>query len=282
MSLLFDFEGILTTEFGVGLDDGDPTAFVTIPVSSDVQDALSDMARSTWVAMQKVEDGPVPYQAGEKYGSSEYRVVLVNSSADGSIRELHEAGPLRVNTNALGEPDRVFCYFARFIEDQERKLTAMRRASQFKGMLKPRKVRLVSDALVLVEEDIFKLDADFDLLIDSERTHILRPSSFEYLCDLKNEILRAVPTNVASIQRNLPFVDFAGVQQYAATHSRAARYLASLRSHDVVGICREALLSLCNSTGVEIDDSNGRIVVPDGHVMGFLEVWIGEDTRLSS
>ena len=31
-------------------------------------------------------------------------------------------------------------------------------------------------------------------------------------------------------------------------------------------------MGLCNSTGVEIDDSNGRIVVPDGHVVGFLEV----------
>ena len=230
------------------------------------------MARSTWEAMQTIEDGPVPYQPGEKYGSAEFLVVPAESNAANTIRELHAAGPLTPNASALKEPDRVFCYFARLVDGQDSRLTAMRRASQFKGILKPRKVRLVSDALVLVEEDIFKLDTDFDLLIDSESTHILRPSSFEYLCDLKKEILGAVPANVASIQSDLPFVDFDGVQEYAATHSRAARYLASIRSHDVVGIDRDALIALCNSTGVEIDYNNGRIAVSHGHVMGFLEV----------
>ena len=272
MSPLFDFERIVTTEFGVGLDDFDRTTFVTVPVNGDVQDVLSDMARSTWYSMQEMEDDPAPYQAGEKYGSSEYLVVSANSNFDDAIRELHAAGQLTVNANALGEPDRVFCYFARFMDNQDRRLTAMRRASQFKGLLKPRKIRLVSDALVLVEDDIFKLDTDFDLLIDSEMTHILRPSSFEHLCHLKKEILRAVPNNVASIQRDLPFVDLEGVGRYAAIHSRAARYLASIRSHDLAGISRGALVGLCSSTGVEVDGSNGRIVVSDGHVMGFLEV----------
>src|SRR2546426_481228 len=78
------------------------------------------------------------------------------------------------------DPATVFCYFARLTDSKGRRLTALRRATQFKGVLKSRLLRLVTDSLKLVEDHIFKLDRDFDLLIDSANVHILRPSGFEF------------------------------------------------------------------------------------------------------
>ena len=97
-----------------------------------------------------------------------------------SIRELHDAANLDIDATALEDPSGVFCYFARLTDKKKRRLTALRRATQFKGVLKSRLIRLLTDALKLIEDQVFKLDTDFDLLIDSQHVHILRPSGFEF------------------------------------------------------------------------------------------------------
>ena len=46
--------------------------------------------------------------------------------------------------------------------------------TQFKGVLKSRLIQLRTDALKVVEDMVFKLDADFDLLINQDNTHVWR------------------------------------------------------------------------------------------------------------
>lgn len=153
-------------------------------------------------------------------------------------------------------------------DKQGRRLTAIRRATQLKGILKS---RLISDALQIIEDRVFKLDSDFDILIDNARVHILRPSGFEFVGKLQGAVLAAAPENVKAIRRDLPFVDFG--LSYAAKHPRAARYLASIRAQKATkDIDKRALKELCKATGVEIQEAKGKITVADGHVMGFLEV----------
>jgi hypothetical protein len=73
--------------------------------------------------------------------------------------------------------------------------------------------------------------------------------------------------------QDLPFVQFAGIQDYTSTHPRAARYLASIRSQqEVARIDRQHLLDACAATGVEVTEDGEQIVVDDRNVMGFLEV----------
>lgn len=120
---------------------------------------------------------------------------------------------------------------------------------------------------------MFKLDNDFDLLVDSQSVHILRPSGFEFAGQLQDAILNAVPKNVAALQKDLAFVDFAAVQAYAGAHPRAARYLASIRAQKVTkNIDKNALKRLCKDTGVEVKESKGKLLVGNDHIMGFLEV----------
>ena len=273
MNLEFDLKSVTVTEFGVGRDDGDGQTFVAVPVDADVQAALREMVQATWDAMQKDQDGPAKYQPSEKHGSTEYLYLPVTDDMASSVRELHEANNLDIEGGALDDPADVFCYFVRLTDNKQRRLTALRRASQFKGVLKKRLIRFVTDSLKLILDDVFKLDSDFDLLVDSANVHILRPSGFEFAGKLQQAILEAVPENIKAIRKDLAFVDFDGIEAYASKHPRAARYLASIRGdEETKNIDKSLLKKLCKQTGVEIAESKGKIVITNGHEMAFLEV----------
>lgn len=273
MKLNFDFKSVQTTEFGVGRDDGDARAFSFVAVDGNVQSALRQMAEETWRAMSDSTAAPSMYEPSEKHASTEYVYLPIADGLSAPLRELHQANNLPVDSTVLSDPAKVFCYFARMTDANSRRLTALRRATQFKGVLKNRLVRLVTDALQIIEDKVFKLDTDFDLLIDSANIHILRPSGFEFVGQLQAAVLAASADNIKAIQKDLPFVDFHGIQDYASKHPRAARYVASIRTQkETKNIDKRALKKLCKSTGVEIQESNGRISVQDSHIMGFLEV----------
>jgi Domain of unknown function (DUF4868) len=273
VNLDFDFNSIRITEFGVGRDDGDAQSFCCVAVDGDVQAALHEVAVATWDAMRKLSEAPPMYDPSEKYANPEYVQLPLDHDLAGRMRELHQATNLPMDITALSNPAIIFCYFARMIDKQGQHLTALRRATQFKGILKSRLIRLVTDALKLIEDCVFKLDNDFDLLVDADHVHILRPSGFEFSGKLQDAVLAAVPQNINVIQRDLPFVEFSGIQDYASKHPRAARYLASIRTQkETQSIDKAALKKLCKDTGVEIREAKDRITVQEGHVMGFLEV----------
>jgi hypothetical protein len=70
MKLDFDFTKVKSVEFGAGV--GPRTSFVAIAVDNDVQDALEDMAKTTWAQMQALSNRPDAYQPAEKYAAIEY------------------------------------------------------------------------------------------------------------------------------------------------------------------------------------------------------------------
>lgn len=273
MNLDFDLNNVRSTEFGIGRDDDNRQTFVRVAVDPAVQDALKEMAEFTWNTMQEKDNNPSVYLPSEKHGATEYVYLPLADDLAERMRQLHDAQNLASNSAALNDPSLVFCYFSRLTDKNGKRLTALKRATQFKGILKNRLIRLVTDALQIVEDKVFKLDHDFDLLIDSRNVHILRPSAFEFAGRLQEAVLAAVPQNVKSIQRDLPFVDFTGIETYAEKHPRAARYLASIRTDKATkSIDRQALKKCCIEAGVEIKTLKGKVVVLDGHEIDFLEV----------
>jgi hypothetical protein len=275
MNLDFDFDKVSTIEFGIGFEIDGRHDFVCVPVDANVQAELLDMAKESWELMNKVEEEPRPYEPSEKHAYTEYLFLPTTSEFAASLVGLHNANQLPINTEALDDPGRVSSYFCRLNDNSNRTLTALRRASQFKGMLKCRNrlIRMVDDTMKLIPDTIFKLDSDFDLLIDSAYVHILHPISFEFTCSLQQFIQGAAPQNIAEIARDLPFVDFGSIGDYAQKHTRAARYLASINSQgEARNIDKTLLVNLCNQTNVEIDEQDGKIIVRSGQELGFLEV----------
>ena len=100
----------------------------------------------------------------------------------------------------------------------------------------------------------------------------VRPPKASFVGRLKQAILDAVPSNVGAIAGDLPFVALEEIERYAESRPRAARYLASIRSQQLEGMDRHALVELCRRTGVGVQDVNGQVAVEPGCEMGFLEV----------
>ena len=273
MRLRFHFDSVDLIEFGVGFDSDQKQLFVAVPVDADVQAALREMAILTWETMLQTDEEPEVYSPSEKHGSVEHLYLPLEQELAASIRLLHDADNLDMDAAALKASDGLFCYFARMTDAEGNRLTAVRRATHFKGVLKKRLLRLDTDALKLIEDRVFKLDNDFDLLVDSKHVHILRPSGFEFTGRLQQAILAAVPENVAAIQTDLDFVDMGPIGEYAVSRPRAARYLASIQGQqNTTDINREALKQLCMRTGVDIRELDGKLCIDAGHEMGFLEV----------
>ena len=270
----FDFQNVVITEFGVGRESGNEQSFVLLPVDANAQVVLQEMAIATRDEMNKTAEADVAvYEPSEKYGSCEYVQLALNDGMAEQLRLLHQAKNLPSDTKALDDPSDVFCYFARISDGKGHRLTGVRRAAQFKGILKSRLLRLTTDALKIVDDKVFKLDTDFDMLIDNSNVHILRPSGFEFVGKLQGAILAAAPENIKLIQGDMPFVDFASIGTYASKHPRAARHLASIRvQKQTKDIDKAALKRLCKRTGVTVQDANGKIMVDADQVMGFLEV----------
>jgi hypothetical protein len=242
-------------------------------VDADVQEALKEMALSTISAMNDASNEPSQYAPSEKYGGHENVFLPLDHELAKQLRQLHQATNIPLDSSALDDAENVFCYFARMTDQKGRHLTAVRRASQFKGILKSRLIRVVTDALRMVGDDVFKLDSDFDVLVDSENVLILRAAAFEFLGKLQSAVSAAAPGNLREIQKDLPFVDFSTVEDYAKRHPRAARYIASIRSQkETKNIDRLALKRLCKATGVAVDDFSGKISLQSENVMAFLEV----------
>lgn len=242
-------------------------------VDANVQAALKEIVIATWNTMHDFGSDPPIYDPSEKYEASEYVYLPLSNELTNRMRELHNANNLPMNSNALADPTKVFSYFTRMTDTQSHRLTALRRANQFKAVLRSHLIRLLTDALELVEEKVFRLDKDFDLLIDASNVHILRPRAFEFASNVQAAVLAAVPTNIRAIQNDLAFVDLTPIQNYASNHPRAARYLASIRSQNQTSdIDRLALKDLCIATGVGLREADGKIIIDEKDVMGFLEV----------
>lgn len=275
MTLNFDLANVTAVEFGIGLESGDEYEFVCVPVDSDVQRVLQDMAIKSWQIMNQYDDGPRAYEPSEKHGSIEYLLLPLTHGWASSLANLHNAIQLPIDSKVLEEPEEIYSYFCRLKDNKKRTLTGLRRASQFKGILKSRNrlIQLIDDTIQVVADNVFKLDSDFDLLVDCEQIHILRPSGFEFAAKLQRAIKDSVHRNVTEIQQDLPFVDFDSIDQYARKHTRAARYLASINSQaESKNIDKSLLVNLCNQTNVAIEEKDGRINNQDGHELAFLEV----------
>lgn len=264
-------KAVPATEFGVGLENGVADEFVLVPVDDGVQTALKEMITATREQLNTVTASR--YEPSEKYGSTEHLHLPLEDELASHVRAIHEANNLPVNARVLSNPEKVFCYFVRIVDGTGHRVTGIRRAGTFKGILKSRLLQLATDALKIVEDKVFKLDSDFDMLVESTGISILRPSGFEFVGELQEAILGAAPANIKKIESDLPFVDFSSIESYATSHPRAARYLASIRvQKEAKNIDKTALKKLCASTGVKIREEKGKIVVEDGSLMDFLGV----------
>lgn len=275
MNLNFDIENVKTTEFGVGSYSGSDRTYAMIPVDLGVQTTLQGMVASTCRKMEANAESPSAFDPAEKYASVEYLTLPIDDDLALRPKTLHESQNLNYAPDYLDWMTRCFCYFARLCDEDGKQLTALRRATQFKGSLNKqnRILSLGNDALRIVDGPVFQLNVDFDVIVDSDTVHIIHPNSFKLLGQIKEAIAEAVPRNIKAIKSQVGYVEWSSIEEYANTHSRAANLLASIRTNGYGdNLDRSALESDCDAGGISLTDVAGRLVVPDGQILDFLEV----------
>lgn len=267
----FDFQNIQSIEFGVCLDTDQGESYRLIPCAADVQAALKEMLAATRDSLS-ADDGEIQeFSPAEKYSATEKLWIELGSELVAKHREVYEAENLPTDAGALDMVGQMVSYFAMFRDGDGNKLMAIRRATQFKGVLKKRLLRFSDDAVRIIDDDVFKLDTDFDFLIFDGRIYIWRPIGFVFTSGMDGQIAACAMGNVDRIAEDITCVDFAGLREFVSGHKLAMRLVAAIKSRtDLVAISKTRLKAECKGAGLNVVQKNGKLVPAEGSEMGFL------------
>jgi hypothetical protein len=271
----FNTNNIVSTEFGVCRESDAGELYVLVPVDNPVKDALEEMLLATVAALAAPEDDNhmAMYEPSQKYGTAESLRLPLNSDLCDGPRNLFRAQNIPIDVRATADPNIIEHYFAIFRDNNDRKVVAVRRATQFKGVVtaRGRLIRMLDETLKILDDTVFKLDTVFDYLITEQTVYILHPSGFEYTADIDEQILAHAANNIQVLGQAVNCVNFGGLAQFVATRKRAARLLASLRTRaDLAQTSLELLTQLCQDTGIAVDLAEGKLAPVAGQEMAFL------------
>jgi Kiwa protein KwaB-like len=270
-AMAFDFAQIQSVEFGVSVDTNNGESFRLIPTVREVQNALKEMAEETRKALFNDQGALDDFSPAEKYSQNERLKVKLESEMVAKHRSVYEAENLSFDIGALSDPTKLIAYFAIFRDVARNKMMAFRRAAQFKGILHRKLVRFGDDALRLVEDNVFKLDQDFDFMIVDGQVWIWRPSGFEFSADMETYVAASAATNLTTISKRIACVNFSPLAKFVAGHKRAMRLIAAIKSRDdLERTSLKRLRAYCKSARVELESNKIQIWPASGHEMDFL------------
>lgn len=270
---LNDFQNV---EFGLAISIDGEDNFFRIPVDNTVKSSLIEM-RDEFYRLFDNGDEPDNFLPSEKYASTERLIANLNENYLNTIRELYNTDNIPVSNVELSEIAKdIVYYFAIFYTNNGNREVAIKRPSQFKGLLKKKNklIRLVDDTLKVIPDEVFKLDQDFDFIIESdEKINILHPSGFIFISDMEEQILQSAVESTNQLAQRIPSVNFAAFTDFISQSKRAAKLVASIKSRtDLEHTSLEKLRNLCNTLRIEIHEEDGKIMPSKEHILDFLYV----------
>jgi len=190
-----------------------------------------------------------------------------------TIAALYDEEGWPVNVRVLREPTRIAYYFVVFRDAHRRKLIGVRQATQFKGIVKSRLIRIVDDSLILIPDDVFKLDREFDFVITGEHIYILRPVGFERIAEIEEFVSARAQEKALALGDQVTFADFTSIAELVSRRKRAGRLVAALVSRAGLDqIERRKFVAAARETEVGLVTVNGKISPAEGAEIGFLEL----------
>lgn len=267
----FNFNSIITVEFGVCLDSQDNEIYRIVPSDTGVQSALKEMLEATRSSLFNEEEELQEFSPAEKYGSTERLFLSLESELVAKHQEVFASENLTTDTHGLTDPKSIISYFAIFRDNAGRKLMGFRRAAQFKGVVKKNLVTLLDDTLKLVEDHLFKLDTDFDYIIYDDQVLIWRPSGFIFTAGMDEHIAACAAANVDLVSKEVACVDFLGLKDFVLKHKLSMRLIAAIKSRDdLADISKRRLKAECKEAGLKISEIKGMLSPQEGSEYGFL------------
>lgn len=271
----FDIEHIDTIEFVVSVEEGEDIQSYYVPASDDVLQAVEDMLLDTFLQFNRIseEDFRV-FEVSEKYGSKEKLKAVNDNDWMTAVNDIFSEEGMPSSSQILTNPRSLIYYRAIFTDTSGRKLVAVRRATYFKGVIKKKLIHLIDDELQLLDDNVFKLDTDFDFLICDDETYILRPTSFEYIADVGALVAEKAAEKAEKLGEQIDFIDFSGVAEFVKDRKRASRLVAAISvRNDLENIRQEKFAAFAVNSGVIFEENeNGLLVPAEGSELKLLEV----------
>lgn len=269
-----DFRNI---EFGACFQISGETFHYKIPVDNTVKEALVEMRNSFFESYDSISGEPDEFSVSEKYGSNEKLRINLNTDYLQSINDLFHRQNIPVNTvDVSANLPFTEYYFAEFNHNNGSKTICVKRPNSFKALLKKKMMRCIDDTLLAVEDDIFKLDNDFDFVIHDTYVEILHPAGFIFVSNLEGQVLNGVPNTIATLMQAMPYVNFEAIGDYILRKKlrNAARLLTSIKSRaDIHLTCQERLSIKCATQNISVTvDENGKLITNESDIIAFLEI----------
>ena len=270
----FAFNQIQSVEFCVNVHtNGGSRASYLVPIDQSVQDALKQVLHATLVAIEPVDGKWSPYELSEKHATKESLRASLTAEAMASVRVLHEEEGWDINAGALADPKGIIYYFGVFRDNRGRRLTGVRQATQFKGAFKGRFLSVIDNTLRIVTDRVFKLDDQFDFLITAQHVYILHPAGFERIAEIEEFAAAKAHQMSLALGKKVKFISFTELANYVGKHKRGARLVAALNERsDLHAIKRAMFIKTAKETGVELENTGGKLVPAKGSEIGLLEM----------
>ena len=246
-----------------------------VPVGKDVQQALIEMLEETQSKLDALEsDESIEiFSPAQKYGTADAVQCRLDSEYAEVPRMLLAEKDIPTTRHAVDDLINISYYYVIAFDIDGNRLLGVRRATQFKGVLKARLLNVVDNTLKLSSKTTFRLDSDFDYIADSEMIWALRPAGLEFTGKLTEAVKAAALEASAEVARRISYLDLGRLGVYASKHPRAARYLAAVKSRDDLELISRGLLeSYCENANIALMSENDMLSPKGGNEILFLEV----------
>ena len=229
-----DIGHIVSVNFGIALRSNGNLYFV--PTDAGLKGALKEMIAGTVAALNTAQGDWQAYDISEDYGQR--RRVYCNRGSEymAVFSTLFDAGALDDLTNLPDHVNDIEYYFAEITDDQNRRMVGVRKATQFKGTVKAknRLVRMTNDTLSIIEDTVFKLDNEFDVLITDANVYILNDTQMQLLADITSRVAATAKDKIQAIENTITFLDLSRIKEKIEKHPRVARYAASIAQNPLI------------------------------------------------
>jgi Domain of unknown function (DUF4868) len=269
----FGFQNIKSTELCVNVSEEEGSATYLIPSDRGVQKALREILESTVTHLEASDAFSLPtYEPSEKYAAREPLIARLTLPEMANVKSIFEEEGWASNPHVLSERASLSYYFAVFRDQTKRKLVGVRRAAQFKGVVKSRFIRLLDDSVAMIEDRLFRLDHEFDFLVTDQNVYVLNPAGFEQVAEIE-ALATARVQNTLSLGKKIRFVDFESLADFAEHHKKAARLVAALGARSGLDRISGSKFKLAaRDTQVELERVGKQIRPANGSEIAFLEL----------
>jgi hypothetical protein len=261
-------------EFGVCSVVNNIETFYRVPIDNSVRETLIEMLEEFYATHNSILDEADQFQPSEKYASTEKLFINLDQENLGSLQELYNTDGLPVSELEFTDLAKdISYYFGVFYPKKGAKTIAIKRPAQFKGLLKKKLIQYIDDTLKSVPDNIFKLDNDFDFVIQGNNIDILHPSGFIFIADIDEEIMSRAVESTIQLSESIDFINFESMAEFVGQSKTAAKLVASIKSRtDLESTSQKKLLQTCKTMGINVKNIKGIIVPDPDSIIDFLQV----------